>query len=112
MGLWLMISPWVFRHYPDERGLWLNDLVCGGVIVIIACSSFWRPLRYSHLLLLVVGAWLVGFGYFRGGHPALPGYQNEIFIGLTLLFFAFIPTRVTEPPADWKRFYSARSGPS
>lgn len=106
LALWLAVSPWIFGHYPDERPLWLNDLACAATILILACLSFWRPLRYAHLLLLGVGAWMVGFAYFRGGHPALPGYQNEIFIGLTLLFFAFIPTRATEPPEDWRRFHA------
>jgi hypothetical protein len=114
LGLWLLISPWIFGHYPEDRELWLNDLLCAGVVVIVACLSFWRPTRYAHLFLLIVGAWLAAFAWFGGGYPAAPGYQNEFFVGLTLLFFAFIPTRAAEPPEDWRRFLgrsaASRSG--
>src|SRR5687767_3491073 len=91
LGLWLVLSPFIFRHDPADRPLWVSDFACGAAMVLLALLSFWQATRYAHLLQLAVAGWLVGFGYFYGGYPAAPGYQNDIFVGLTLVLLAIIP---------------------
>lgn len=113
LGLWLVLSPFIFRHFEDGGWLWVNDMVCGGAVVVVALAAmlallWWPRLRYVHLAILVVGAWLAGFGYVAGGHPSEGGYQNEILVGLTLMFIALIPTEANVPPVSWRRFYEQR----
>jgi SPW repeat len=116
LGLWLIMSPFIFGHDPTNRPLWSSDLACGAAMVLLALLSFWRYMRYAHLLNLAVASWLIGFGYFYGGHPAAPGYQNDIFVGLILLLLAIIPNEASQPPHSWRRYYQqqtevpARSG--
>jgi hypothetical protein len=114
LGLWLTISPFIFGHYPENRPLWINDLICGPTIVLLALLSFWsisvgRFLRYAHLLILAVACWLIGFGYFFGGYPASSGYQNNIILGLILLVIAIIPNDASQPPPGWRRYYQQQA---
>jgi hypothetical protein len=105
LGLWLAISPFLLQHDPDDRSLWISDFTCAAAVVLLACVSFWRPLRWAHIALLAPAVWLMLFGYFGGGVDAAPGYQNDIFIGLTLVMFAIIPNKSDVPPEDWRRHY-------
>jgi hypothetical protein len=116
LGFWLVISPFIFGHYPADRALWMNDLICGSAVVLLAFLSFWflpflRFVRYAHVLILGVALWLIGFGYFRGGYPASPGYQNDIFLGLILLLPAIIPNQASQPPPSWRRYYQKQVRP-
>jgi hypothetical protein len=109
LGLWLVLSPFIFGHYPTNQPLWKNDFVCGTAIVLLALGSFWHVLRHAHLLHLLVAGWLIGFGYVYGGYPAPPGAQNDIFLGLTLLLFAIIPNEANVPPRPWRRYYQQQA---
>ncbi len=101
LGLWLVISPFVFGHAAADRSLWTNDLACGFAIVTLALLSFWHPLRYAHLGIGVVALWLIAFGYLAG-HPAPPASQNHILLGLLLVMFAIIPNEANLPPRPWR----------
>jgi hypothetical protein len=109
LGLWLVLSPFIFGHYPANRPLWQNDFACGVAIVLLALGSFWPALRHLHLLNLLVAGWLVGFGYVYGGYPAPPGAQNDIFLGLTLLLLAIIPNEANKPPRSWRHYYQQKA---
>lgn len=113
LGLWLAISPFIFGHYPGNAALWRNDLICAAVVIVLAILSFWSwPvggfLRYAHLGILSVGVWLALFGYVASAHPAAPGYQNDILLGLTLLLVAIIPNQASLPPPSWQRHFAQR----
>ena len=101
LGLWLVISPFIFGHAATDRTLWINDLGCGFLIVTLALLSFWCPLRYAHLGIGVVGLWLIVFG-FQSLHPAPPASQNHILMGLLLMMFAIIPNDADLPPRSWR----------
>lgn len=106
LGLWLVLSPFLFSHAPAQVRLWQSDLFCGTAMVVLALLSYWPPTRYAHVLQLGVAGWLIGFGYFYGGYPAAPGYQNNIFVGLTLLLLALIPNEANHPPRSWRRYFT------
>ena len=108
LGLWLVVSPFVWGHYPADAGLWRSDLISGATIIGLAMLSFWQFralsfLRYAHLAIIPVALWVVGFGYIYGGHPAAAGAQNDILTGLTLLFIAIIPNDAAQPPRAWRQ---------
>jgi hypothetical protein len=103
LGLWLAISPWVFRHADDATVLWVSDMACGALVATLALFSYWHPTRHAHLLTLIVAAWLVGFGRFGAAVPLPPGMQNDIVIGLLLVMFAIVPNHASQPPTNWFR---------
>lgn len=116
LGLWLVLSPFIFGHAYADAALVRSDLASGTLVALaaivaligrIAPSRRW--LRHAHLLTIAVALWLVVFAYFAGGHPSEPGYKNEILVGLTLLLFAIIPTDAGEPPESWRRHYRRRA---
>jgi hypothetical protein len=107
LGLWLLISPFIFGHSAGNTGLWINDLVCGFLLMTLALLSFWHPLRYAHLAIGIVALWLIAFGFFVP-YPAPPASQNHILLGLVLLMFAIIPNDANLPPPSWRREAQAR----
>ncbi|MEZ6132953.1 MAG: SPW repeat protein [Planctomycetaceae bacterium] len=102
LGVWLALSPFIFRHPGSEQGLWLNDLLCALAVITAATLSFWRPTGYAHLLQLVIAVWLIGFGYFAAPHPTPAALQNNIIVGLMLLMFGIIPNDASHPPEAWR----------
>jgi hypothetical protein len=95
LGLWLAVSPFVFRHAADNTTLWINDFACGFAVVTLALVSFWRPLRYAHLAIALVALWLIVYGFITP-YPAPPASQNHILLGLVLVMFAIIPNDTSE----------------
>lgn len=106
LGLWLLTSPFVFRHASDRSGLWAHDLLIGAAVVSLALATHWRPLRRAHLVLLPLAVWLMGAGWWAargaGIHPPA-AYQNWILVGLLLAMFAIVPSRASRPPKPWRR---------
>lgn len=109
IALWLLMSPFVFRHDDAWIALWASDFTSAAVIALCSLLSFWERTRRAHLLNLVVAAWLMGFGYFAGGYPSAAGYQNELIVGLVLVLFAIIPNESTQPPRSWRSYYEEKA---
>jgi hypothetical protein len=103
-GCWLAVSPFIFRHAPDDRLLWINDLAAAAAVIVCSLCSYARPLRYAHLGTIAVGLWLIGFGYVSSAPPAAPAYQNHILVGLMLLMLAIIPNHASVPPDSWRSY--------
>lgn len=98
LGCWLAMSPFIFRHGPEDRVLWVNDLLSATVVVVLAVVSFWSPLRFAHVANFVVGLWLIAFGFWASPHPAPPALQNDIVVGILLMMFAILPNHASLPP--------------
>lgn len=109
LGLWLLISPFIFGHGPDARVLWMNDLAAGTLVVLAALLSWWRPLRRLHLVLVPVGLWLAAFGRWCVGYPVPPAGQNGICVGILLVMLAVVPSMAAAPPAPWRTWYARRA---
>lgn len=105
IGCWLLMSPFIFHHAKGAWQLWVNDLTAGIVIIVLALASYWRPLRHSHLAILLAAGWLVGFGRFYASPPLSPALQNDVLVGLLLMLFAIVPNNASEPPESWRRWY-------
>jgi hypothetical protein len=101
LGVWLAISPFVFRHADDATTLWISDFASAALVATFALLSYWQPTRHAHLLTLLVALWLVGFGRFGASSPLPSGMQNEIVVGLLLLMFAIVPNDASSPPRHW-----------
>lgn len=102
IGIWLLMSPFIFRHDPDATAIWINDFATGTIIIVVSLFSFWRPLKLIHWGLLAVGVWLVGFGRLSASPPLPGGYQNDILVGLIIVMMAVIPSEASQPPDTWR----------
>jgi peptidoglycan/LPS O-acetylase OafA/YrhL len=109
LGCWLLISAYIFGYEADRTFLWINDLVCGGLILVFALISFHVRFYRAHLLTLLVALWLVGVGYLGYAPPPSPPppgeYQNYIVLGLLLLMLAIVPSHAELPPRRWQEYF-------
>lgn len=102
LGIWLVLSPFIFRHDAASARMWANDLGVGASLIVLALASYWRPTNWAHWLLIPMGIWLIAFGRLSGQPPLLPGLQNDVLVGLLLAMFAVVPNDASRPPAGWR----------
>ena len=102
LACWLAISPLVFRQDAGPW-LWWNDLICAGLVLVLALLSYVRGFGRAHILILLVVAWLIGHGWWTGwsGEPT-PTSQNHIITGLLLAMIAIVPSHALDPPRAWR----------
>ncbi|TWT90129.1 hypothetical protein Mal64_05120 [Pseudobythopirellula maris] len=107
LGLWLAISPAIFRGGEAEAALWATDLAVATWVIVCACLSCWLPLRHAHLAILAASGFLIAIAYLETGAPESATAQNHLMLGLLLAMFAIVPNYADEPPMRWRR-YAAR----
>ena len=111
LGLWLMISPFVFATPPEETLLWVHDLGGGAVVMTIALLACWHRIDKIHYLNIAVAVYLGAIGYLVPAETPPPGpYQNLLVVALLLVVLAVIPTRIALPPRSWQAFYEQKAG--
>jgi hypothetical protein len=103
LGLWLLASPFVFRHDPSATVHWYNDIFCGFLVILVSLLSFAEPCRYAHVATIGIGLWLIGFGYLAAPYPPPVALQNNLVVGMLLVMFAIIPNEASQPPRAWRQ---------
>jgi hypothetical protein len=103
LGVWLVLSPLIFRETAGVGNFWNTDVSAGSAVILLSLLSFWRPLRKSHLVTGVIALWLILSAWFAAARPGPPAAQNEIVVGLLLLMLAIVPTDASLPPEPWRR---------
>ncbi|MCO6047490.1 SPW repeat protein [Aeoliella sp. ICT_H6.2] len=103
LGVWLLMSPFIFRHTSDATHLWINDLAMGCTLIVLSLASYWSKTRGAHWLLLVAAVWLIGFGRLNGTPPLQPALQNNLIVGLLLGMVAIVPNEASLPPVRWRQ---------
>lgn len=110
LGIWLLMSPFIFQHESGEVVLWCNDLGGGFALITLALAACWHPLRFAHVGELLVAGWLLAYSYLTFSYPhADPALQNEFLVGLLIAMFAILPTESFVPPRPWRAFYHRRA---
>ncbi len=105
LGLWLIVSPFVFRHPAGDLTHWAIDLSCGSAVVVIASFAFWPRTGRAHVAHFLVAAFLFGHGWLNAPSPTS---SNHIMVALLLALLAVIPSDVLTPPVKWRRFEAER----
>ena len=103
LGIWLILSPWIFHYSLTKPEWWINDMATGTAVILFGLLSFWKHTVLAHLLTLLLGGWLVGFAYGEGFGNAPAAAQNDLILGLLLLMFAVIPNQSSRPPRSWDK---------
>lgn len=105
IAAWLAASPWIIPS-PAGSGnsVRLNALICAALIALFALISFREAWEKAHLFSLTVAAWLIAIAFFQPDPPPPAVYQNFVVTGLTLLFFAVLPSHASDPPRAWREF--------
>lgn len=99
VGVWLCFSPFIFG-VPDDTTMWI-DFGLAAAVAILASLSYYYPLRYIHLLSLLVALFLILWGRFAEASPPPPYHQNHISVGIFLLMIAIIPNHASLPDPVW-----------
>jgi hypothetical protein len=100
-AVWLGLSPFIFGVQSDLVILW-GDLTIGFLICLCSGLAYYPPLRYAHLMNLVIAVGLILWGRFYVTPPT-PPHENHIVIGLLLLLVAIIPNEASLPPQVWRK---------
>jgi hypothetical protein len=103
LGIWLAISPLVFRRATAPAALWWTDLAAAAAVITLALASYWQPTRHAHFAILLVAGWLV-VSAFLSEYPTPPAEQNHLLTGLLLIMLAIIPNRASQAPRSWAKF--------
>jgi hypothetical protein len=103
LGIWLLLSPFIFRNTTAVDKFWSTDVITGSAVVLLSLLSFWRPMGRSHLATGILALWLVIWAWFAAARPGPPAAQNEIVVGLLLLMLAIVPNEASLPPESWRR---------
>ena len=110
LAAWLAASPWMIAP-PAGAGasIRINALACAALIALFALLSFRAALEKAHLFSIAVALWLIGIAFLQPDPPPPAAYQNFVVTGLTLLLFAILPSRASEPPRAWREFWRGSS---
>lgn len=102
MGLWLVVSPLVFRGTESLSHFVAIDIAAGTAVVLFSLFSFWHRTAWAHLLTGGLAALLGAYAYFGWPRPGPPAAQNEITVAMILVLLAIIPNDANRPPAAWR----------
>ncbi|MAT15199.1 MAG: hypothetical protein CMJ46_08020 [Planctomyces sp.] len=102
LGLWLLMSPFIFRYDDSQTMIWASDYACGSAVIVFSLLSYVQSCRKIHLMNIAIGFWLVGFAYYLGFGDAPPAAQNSLILGMVLLMFAVIPSEASVPAPRWR----------
>ncbi|MBV8845355.1 MAG: SPW repeat protein [Bryobacterales bacterium] len=89
-GIWLFISPWVYRAYSDPTA-W-NSLIVGALIIIFAAIRMSNPerARGASIVNMLLGAWTFAspwiYGY-TGNHGR---FINSLCVGVIVFICGFV----------------------
>ncbi len=109
LGVWLLMSPFIFGHESGQLARWLTDYLSATLLITFALLSYWPRLRHAHLCSVLVGLWLCFFGWWWEGYPTPPALQNDLVTGLCVLMFAILPNDASLPPRRWREFADSRT---
>ncbi len=106
LGLWLVLSPLIFRLGAGDPALIINHLIYGTATVAVSLIAI--RVRFLRIVTIAIGLSLIGYGYVAGGYPPAPGYLNLIVIGVLVGALGLIPTDCLQPTHSWRDYYASQ----
>lgn len=103
IGVWLVLSPFVFRGTASVEQFAAVDMTVGALVVLCSLLSFWRRTEWAHFGTALLALGLGAGAYLTWQRPGPPAAQNEITVALLLVLLAIIPNEASRPPRSWRR---------
>ena len=91
LGLWLILSPWIFGYVVPSRDIAWNSIFAGMLVLIFGIVRYGHPHRFVRLSWcnVVLGTWTAMspwmFGYLNEPGPL----WNSVVVGFNVIAFAF-----------------------
>lgn len=87
LGIWLIISPWIFS-YSTSQARWMS-FVFGIVVLILGAIRYIAPTQsWASALNGLVGLWLI-VAPFVLSYAKTSSYWNEVIVGIIVAILAF-----------------------
>ncbi|MCB0064312.1 MAG: SPW repeat protein [Caldilineaceae bacterium] len=85
LGLWLIISPWVFSYTADSGALW-NSIIVGIIVVILAGTRVANVMQNTWLswLDLVLGLWIIISPWVYNYTMSTGAMWNSVIVGVLI----------------------------
>ena len=106
LGLWLVLSPLIFRFEAGDLALTINHLIYGTATVVVSLIAI--RVRFLRIVTIAIGLSLIGYGYVAGGYPPASGYLNLIVIGVLVGALGLLPTDCLQPTHSWREYYASQ----
>ena len=102
LGVWLILSPLIFRGTPSAEQFFWIDIAAGSAVVVLSLLSFWHRTDWAHLVTALVAVGFGLFAYLGWERPGPPAAQNVITVAYILLLLAIVPNEANQPPRPWR----------
>jgi SPW repeat len=87
LGLWLLVSPWLFGYAAAPTVAW-NAYVVGVIIAVAAAAALIAFQKWEEWLNAVLGAWLIVSPWVLGYTATTAAMWNHIVVGALVLILA------------------------
>lgn len=94
----ILLAIWLLFSHQDWVGV-----ACAILILIFASLCYIERLNKMHLLQVMPAAILFYVSY-TAPMPLPIAMQNYILVALSLLVFAIVPSKASDPPRPWRKF--------
>ncbi len=90
LGIWLLVSPWVFNYHSMGSGAQLNSVIVGALIAILAASRL-ASLRTSAGLSglnVILALWTIASPWVYGYAASAGGVRDNVILGVVIAVLA------------------------
>ena len=109
IGVWLCMSPFVFRDTEAIEQFIVVDLAFGSAVVVLSLLSFWSRTATAHFMTVALALGVGALAYAGWERPGPPAAQNELMAALLLVLLGIIPNDCNDPPEAWRHPAHARA---
>jgi len=81
LGVWLILSPWVFGFVSDQTPTW-NAWAIGVIIAIAALAALVSFNKWEEWVNVVLGIWLIVSPFILGFSGLMDALWNQVVVGI------------------------------
>ncbi|MEZ4869293.1 MAG: SPW repeat protein [Caldilineaceae bacterium] len=85
LGLWLIISPWIFSYAALNGALW-NSIIVGIIVVVLAGIRVANVMQYTWLswINLILGLWIIISPWVYNYATLTGATWNSVIVGIII----------------------------
>jgi SPW repeat-containing protein len=90
LGIWLIVSPWVFHYSTNGPPAILNSVIVGAFIAVLAATRLaaWRDTAPLSALNLVLALWIIASPWVEGYAANVGGVRDNVILGVVIAALA------------------------